>query len=309
MSGDRMFKDYKAVFKNLRHMQDQLWRDSMASFPGSAFPSGMNDWQQKTLDNVNDLVGQAVENSLNLQREWLNQWAGRAAGKNLKPKTFAGLSEDARRSAQHWLQDQNRLWDQWLNVIKETDSKGKMPDFSEWEKAVQESMQGQMSLFNQWSEMTDFNKLSGKEVEKLSNQISKAMEKSIEAQQRLWGHWFDQLAGTGKSQGKAAEPQPKKKKPVAAAKPTTTPAAKSAKTAAQRTKTAPKSAKAEDDLKQIRGIGPGLEKKLKENGISTLKQIAAWKAADIARMEETVIRFAGRIEREQWIKQAKALIS
>jgi predicted flap endonuclease-1-like 5' DNA nuclease len=296
-----MFKDYKEVFKNLRHMQDQLWRDSMASFPGSAFPSGMNDWQQKTLDNVNDLVGQAIENSLNLQREWLNQWAGRAAGKNLKPKTFAELSEDARRSAQHWLHDQNRLWDQWLNVIKASGSKGKLPDFSGWEKAVQESMQGQMSLLNQWSEMTDFKKLSGKEVEKLSNQISKAMEKSIETQQRLWSLWFDQMAGAGKSGGKAAEPRPKKQKPVTAAKP--------AKAAAESAKTAPKSAQAEDDLKQIRGIGPGLEKKLKENGISTLKQIAAWKAADIARMEETVIRFAGRIEREQWVKQAKALIS
>ncbi len=303
-----MFKDYKEVLKKLRKTQDQLWRDSMASFPGSAFPSGMKDWQQKTLDNVNDLMGQAVENSLNLQREWLNQWAERAAGKKLKPKTFAELSEDARRSGQHWLHDQNRLWDQWLNVIKVTGSQGKLPDFSEWEKAVQESMQGQMSLFKQWSEMTDFNKLSGKEVEKLSNQISKAMEKSIETQQRLWGHWFDKLGGAGKSAGKAAEPKPKKQKPVTAAKPTT-PAARSTKTAAKPAKTAPKSAKAEDDLKKIRGIGPGLEKKLKENGISTLKQIAAWKAADIARMEETVIRFAGRIEREQWVKQAKALTS
>ena len=303
-----MFKDYKDVLKKLRQMQDELWRDSMASFPGSAFPSDMNDWQKKTLDNVNNLVGQAVENALNLQREWLNQWTGRVAGRNLKPKTFAELSEDARRSAQHWLHDQNRLWDQWLNVIKETDSKGNLPDFSGWEKAVEESMQGQMGLFNQWSEMTDFKKLSGKEVEKLSNQISKAMEKSIETQQRLWGLWFDQLAGVGKSEGKAAEPQPKKEKPVAVAKRTKT-AAKPAKAAAKRAKTTAKSAKAEDDLKQIRGIGPGLEKKLKENGISTLKQIAAWKAADIARIEETVIRFAGRIEREQWVKQAKALTS
>ncbi len=308
MLGDRMFRDYKEVFKNLRQMQDQLWRDSMASFPGSAFPSGMNDWQQKTLDNVNDLVGQAVENSLNLQREWLDQWVGRAAGRNLKPKIFAGLSEDARRSAQHWLHDQNRLWDQWLNVIKASGNQGKMPDFSEWEKAVQESMQGQMSLFNQWSEMTDFKKLSGRELEKLSNQISKAMEKSIETQQRLWSLWFDQMAGAGTSEIKAAEPQPIKEQPVTAAKPSKT-VAKPPKAAAKSTKTAPKSAKAEDDLKQIRGIGPGLEKKLKENGISTLKQIAAWKAADIARMEETVIRFAGRIEREQWVKQAKALIS
>ena len=70
-----------------------------------------------------------------------------------------------------------------------------------------------------------------------------------------------------------------------------------------------KPAQAEDDLTQIRGIGPGLAKKLKENGVTTLKQIASWTAADIARMEESVIRFSGRIKREQWVKQAKALIS
>ena len=303
-----MFKDYKQLLKDLRQMQDQLWRDSMASFPGSAVPTGMNDWQQRTLDNVNNLVEQAVENSLKLQREWLNQWVGRATGGDLTPKTFAGLSDDARRSAQHWLNDQNRLWDQWLNVIKTSGSQGKFPDFSEWEKAVQESMQSQMSLFNQWSEMTDFKKLSGKEFEKLFNQINKAMEKSIETQQRLWNLWLDQMAGAGQSLGEAGEPQPKTQERVTPAKQTKT-AATAAKAAAEPAKTAPKPAQAEDDLTQIRGIGPGLEKKLKENGVSTLKQIAAWTAADIARMEESVIRFSGRIEREQWVKQAKALIS
>jgi predicted flap endonuclease-1-like 5' DNA nuclease len=289
-----MFKDYKKLLKNLRQMQDELWRDSMTNFPGPAFPSGMNEWQQKTLDNVNHLMEQAVESSLHLQREWLNQWVGRATRGDLKPKTFAELSEDARRSAQHWLQDQNRLWDQWLDVIRESGGQGKSPDFSEWEKSMQESMQSQMSLFNRWSEMTDFNKLSGKEFEKLFNQINKSMEKSIETQQRLWSLWFDPQAGAGKPEGKVAEePQPKKQ--AAPAKPAAGAVAKPAQ--------------AEDDLTQIRGIGPGLAKKLKENGVTTLKQIASWTAADIARMEESVIRFSGRIKREQWVKQAKALIS
>lgn len=75
-------------------------------------------------------------------------------------------------------------------------------------------------------------------------------------------------------------------------------------------KTAPKkAAKAEtagDDLKQLSGVGPALEKKLHESGVTTFAQIAAWTDADIADMDEK-LSFKGRIEREGWVEQAKEL--
>ncbi|MFO7772015.1 MAG: 50S ribosomal protein L21 [Roseovarius gahaiensis] len=75
-------------------------------------------------------------------------------------------------------------------------------------------------------------------------------------------------------------------------------------------KTAPKkAAKAEtagDDLKQLSGVGPALEKKLHEAGVTTFAQIAAWTEADIADMDEK-LSFKGRIEREGWVEQAKEL--
>ncbi|MDQ2093047.1 50S ribosomal protein L21 [Rhodalgimonas zhirmunskyi] len=73
-------------------------------------------------------------------------------------------------------------------------------------------------------------------------------------------------------------------------------------------KAAPKAAKAEggDDLKQLSGVGPALEKKLHENGVTTFAQIAAWTEADIAEMDEK-LSFKGRIEREGWVEQAKEL--
>ena len=74
-------------------------------------------------------------------------------------------------------------------------------------------------------------------------------------------------------------------------------------------KAAPKkAAKAEggDDLKQLSGVGPALEKKLHEAGVTTFAQIAAWKADDIAAMDEK-LSFKGRIEREGWVDQAKKL--
>ena len=54
---------------------------------------------------------------------------------------------------------------------------------------------------------------------------------------------------------------------------------------------------------------PGIEKKLKENGIVTLGQIAELSDQAIADLEEKVIRFSGRIKREQWVEQARKLIS
>jgi len=72
-------------------------------------------------------------------------------------------------------------------------------------------------------------------------------------------------------------------------------------------KAAPKKASAGgDDLKQLSGIGPALEKKLLEAGVSTFAQIAAWTPEDVAAMDEK-LSFKGRIEREGWIEQAKEL--
>ena len=61
-----------------------------------------------------------------------------------------------------------------------------------------------------------------------------------------------------------------------------------------------------DDLKAITGIGPKLEKVLNELGIWTWAQIAALKGAEIAWLEDQ-FGFSGRIERDDWIGQARAL--
>ncbi|THF57417.1 ATP-binding cassette domain-containing protein [Ollibium composti] len=62
----------------------------------------------------------------------------------------------------------------------------------------------------------------------------------------------------------------------------------------------------EDDLLVIKGIGPVNKKKLNEHGIFHFDQIAAWKKADIEAVE-AYLAFDGRIAREDWIGQAKAL--
>ena len=79
--------------------------------------------------------------------------------------------------------------------------------------------------------------------------------------------------------------------------------------AAPAKKAAPKKAAAAaggDDLKKLSGVGPALEKKLIEAGVTTFAQIASWGEAEIAEFDEK-LSFKGRIEREGWVEQAKEL--
>ena len=62
-----------------------------------------------------------------------------------------------------------------------------------------------------------------------------------------------------------------------------------------------------DDLKKITGVGPKLVQVLKKQGISTYEQIANMSAKEMAEIGEK-LGFLGRIERDDWAGQAKALI-
>lgn len=62
-----------------------------------------------------------------------------------------------------------------------------------------------------------------------------------------------------------------------------------------------------DDLKDIVGIGPFLERKLNAVGIYTFKQIANFTKQDIDKVNEIIEFFPGRIERDNWVGQASEL--
>lgn len=61
-----------------------------------------------------------------------------------------------------------------------------------------------------------------------------------------------------------------------------------------------------DDLQMIAGIGPRNERLLNELGIYTWAQVASWKKAE-RDWVDSYLSFKGRIEREEWVKQAEAL--
>ena len=93
------------------------------------------------------------------------------------------------------------------------------------------------------------------------------------------------------------------------AEPALKPAAEPAMTARPEPAAAPlpvATATGKDDLKRIRGIGKQNEKRLNDAGITRYSQIAGWTAGDQKQWGEK-LAFPGRIEREDWVGQAKVL--
>lgn len=62
-----------------------------------------------------------------------------------------------------------------------------------------------------------------------------------------------------------------------------------------------------DDLKLIKGVGPGLEKQLNALGIYRFRQLAKFKEADLTWVDENLSSFKGRCFRDDWVGQSKAL--
>lgn len=63
-----------------------------------------------------------------------------------------------------------------------------------------------------------------------------------------------------------------------------------------------------NDLTAIDGIGPFLEKKLNDAGVFTYAEIANWDATKIAEITQQISFFEGRIEKDDWVGQAKKLL-
>jgi len=63
-----------------------------------------------------------------------------------------------------------------------------------------------------------------------------------------------------------------------------------------------------DDLKMISGIGPFIEERLHALDIFTFRQISKFSDRDIDRINDAIAYFSGRIERDEWVAQAKELV-
>ena len=70
---------------------------------------------------------------------------------------------------------------------------------------------------------------------------------------------------------------------------------------------APRGGKA-DNLKEIEGIGPAMEKLVNEMGFFHFDQIARWSEADVAWVDANLKGFKGRVTRDRWVAQARIIV-
>jgi predicted flap endonuclease-1-like 5' DNA nuclease len=76
---------------------------------------------------------------------------------------------------------------------------------------------------------------------------------------------------------------------------------------ARRPATVPPAA-VEDDLTRIRGIGPRYARQLQAAGVRSFAAIAAWAPADILAISRELKITPSRIERDEWVAQARVLV-
>jgi large subunit ribosomal protein L21 len=109
-------------------------------------------------------------------------------------------------------------------------------------------------------------------------------------------HLRETLRKLGKSYGEGApvSPEPSPKQPKAAKR--LAPAAP-----------ADPGGTDQNELERINGIGPVLAGKLNALGITGIGQVAEFTQADIDRISEH-LNFKGRIERDEWVQQARKLV-
>jgi len=108
------------------------------------------------------------------------------------------------------------------------------------------------------------------------------------------------LIASGKASAKRKTATPSKAKAAAKPRAQATATKKEAKPPRIRKPSKP------DDLKMISGVGPKIEGILNGLGIYKFEQVSKWKKAERAWVDDH-LSFKGRIDREDWVRQAKAL--
>lgn len=64
-----------------------------------------------------------------------------------------------------------------------------------------------------------------------------------------------------------------------------------------------------DNLQEIEGIGPAMEKLCHDLGFYHFDQIAAWTPAEVAWVDQNLTGFKGRVTRDRWVVQAQMIQS
>ena len=296
---------WNAIFKEWQEMQQRFIENLPMKLPGIEYPTqSMNPWELPHLKTFMSWGQSAVRQSLELQTHWLEQWANQMSRTITSSNdTKSEMVERIQESMKGWSQNQSELWEYWFKMVEETansmeDPSALFENISSWKETVEESLATQSDWLRKWRKEINIEELSPDELLKVSTKIQEIMNGWLELQGELWHQWFDFLSlNEIVSIENSVRPKSTKEKSVP-------------RKSTEQKKPKPKKERLhdKDDLERISGIGPTLAKKLYEQGITSFKQIAELTEKQIEELEETIIKFPGRIRREDWINQAKRFL-
>jgi predicted flap endonuclease-1-like 5' DNA nuclease len=230
-----------------------------------------------------------------------------------------------------WTDAQKRLWESLCSAVPFQPPAGVeawrdtyLKNLATWESAVKQTLNQEAAWVEQWVQKVAREKGTPEMMATWARQMEEVLQRWIQSQNQWWDEYFSVLRRGGFVYPESTSAQPAPTAEPAAMKPTSVPAepvpagpvpvAESMEPTSALEAPAGESlatsdvvpvAEPRDDLKLIAGIGPALEKKLNACGVFTYRDLAMLNDRDIERIE-AVIKFAGRVRREDWIGQARA---
>jgi predicted flap endonuclease-1-like 5' DNA nuclease len=231
-----------------------------------------------------------------------------------------------------WTDAQKRLWESLCSAVPFQPPAGVeawrdtyLKNLATWESAVKQTLNQEATWVEQWVQKVAREKGTPEMVATWVRQMEEVLQRWILSQNQWWDEYFSVLRRGGFVYPEPMNPQPaaglaaataKEPTPVGAAAVANQPVSavesveSTSATEAPPGESTPISdvasiPEARDDLQLIAGIGPAMEKKLNACGVFTYRELAMLTDQDIERIE-AVIKFAGRVRREDWIGQAKA---
>ncbi len=227
-----------------------------------------------------------------------------------------------------WTDAQKRLWESLCSAVPLQPPTGVeawretyLKNLTSWEAAVQRSLEQEAAWVEEWVRRVAQEKGTPEMMASWVRQMEEVLQRWIQTHSQWWNDYFAVLRRGGLAQPVRLDAEfapDTTAESVLAAKPAPIEPPTAAVTTAAVVVELPVAAEPSpvaleptpvseppDDLKLINGIGPALEKKLNACGVASFRDLATLSDADIKRIE-AVIKFTGRIHREDWIGQAKA---
>lgn len=282
-----------AMLEEWQEMQQQFIDNLPMKLPDVGFKTiQQNPWEILHLNSFMTWGQSAVKQSMDLQSHWIDHWLEQMHDEAAAPTSGkAEMISRIQESMTNWSENQTDLWTYWFKMVEETtdsfeDTKHLADNISLWKSTVTESLTSQTDRLEKWTKEIKIDELTTEELSNVSDKIQETMNGCLELQWELWSQWFNFLDLSSQ--------------PVDAASSSIAKQETKKQTALENT--------VKDNLEQIKGIGPALAEKLYSQGINTFDQIAELTEKEIDKLEETIIKFPGRIRRENWVVQATSLL-